>query len=244
VSRALQAELIKLRTTRTFVALVGSALGLSLLVVTLIASLSNNVTEDDLQEAFGSTDTTGLFILLLGVIGMAGEWRHRTIASTVLAVPQRIRLMAAKVLAYAVGGIVLSLVVNLASMAIGTLIFSARGEETLAIADLIDILWRNLVVAAYFGGLGVCVGALIRNPAVAIVVMLVLSFVVDGALFGLAFDVWKFGPLGGTPSAITQVDPDGSSDLLPLGVGLLLVVGWLGALFAAATATFTQRDLV
>ena len=40
MSRALQAELIKLRTTRTFVALVGAALALSLLVVTLIASLS------------------------------------------------------------------------------------------------------------------------------------------------------------------------------------------------------------
>src|SRR5215211_5638889 len=77
--------------------------------------------------------------LLLGVIGMAGEWRHRTIASTVLAVPQRLRLMTAKVLAYATAGVVLSLIVNLISFGVGTLILSARGEETLAVAELLGI---------------------------------------------------------------------------------------------------------
>ena len=45
---------------------------------------------------------SGLFILLLGVIGMTGEWRHRTIASTVLAAPGRALLLAAKVISYAV----------------------------------------------------------------------------------------------------------------------------------------------
>ena len=244
MSRALRAELIKLRTTRTFLALVGSAVALSLLVTVLFASLAEDVTQGDLRDVFGGSDTSGLFILLLGVIGMAGEWRHRTIANTVLSVPQRLRLMAAKSLAYAVGGMVLSLAVTLASIAIGTLILSGRGEETVAVADVLDILWRNLVVAAYFGALGVFVGALIRNPAVAIVVVLAVLFIVDLTLFGLAFDVWKFGPTGGVPTGVTEVDTDTGEDVLPLGAALAMMVAWVGAFFAAASATFIKRDLV
>lgn len=244
MSRALRAELIKLRTTRTFLALVGSAVALSLLVTVLVTSIDSGLSQDDLRQIFGSTDTSGLFILLLGAIGMAGEWRHRTIANTVLSVPQRLRLLAAKALAYAAAGVVLSLAVTVASIGIGTLILSGRGEETLAIADVLDIVWRNLLVAAYFGAVGVCAGALIRNPPVAIVLMLVLSFIVDPALLGLAYEVWKFGPLGGAPSGVIQVAPDDTQDLLPLGIAMLVMAGWLAAFFAAAAATFTKRDLV
>ena len=91
----LRAELLKLRTTRTFVALTGSALALSLLVAVLTTTLSE-LGEQDVRELFAG-DFTGLFILLLGVMGMAGEWRHKTIRSTVLAAPVRARLVAAKV---------------------------------------------------------------------------------------------------------------------------------------------------
>jgi ABC-type transport system involved in multi-copper enzyme maturation permease subunit len=244
MTRALQAELLKLRTTRTFFALVGSALALSLLFTVLAATLTSQPDEQDVRDTLVNVDATGLFILLLGVIGMAGEWRHRTIANTVLSIPQRLRLLGAKVASYAVAGIVLSLVVNVISMAIGLVIFSGRGADLPPFADLLDILWRNLVIAGYFGGLGVCIGALIRNPAVAIVVVLVAGFVVDPTLQGLAFDVWKFWPFGGVSSAISQFHPDETDDVLPLGVGLLLAAGWLGAFFGAAAATFTKRDLV
>jgi ABC-2 type transport system permease protein len=241
MTRAFGAELLKLRTTRTFVALVGSAVALSLLVVVLITTLSNNLTRNDVRDVFGSTDTSALFILLLGAIGMAGEWRHQTIASTVLSAPHRVRLLLAKMLSYAVAGVVLSIVVNLVAFAVGTLILSARGEPTLPVGDLADVLWRNLLLAAYFGGIGVCVGALLRNPAGAIVLLLVLQFVIDPALFGLAHDVWRFGPLGGAPAAIAAV---GDSEALPIGAGLAVLLGWWALLFAAAAATFTKRDLV
>jgi ABC-type transport system involved in multi-copper enzyme maturation permease subunit len=243
VNLALRAELIKLSTTRTFVALVASAVALSLLIVVLVTSLADNFTDDDLRQTFTS-DASGLFIMLLGAIGMAGEWRHRTIASTVLAIPQRLRLLAAKFIAYAAAGVVLSLAVNLTIMAVGSLILSSRGEETLAFGELVDVLWRNLLVAAYYGCIGVAVGALIRNPAGAIVLLLALLFIVDGTVLALAPDVWKYGPLGGVPSAIIDVSPDGDEDLLALGLALLVGAGWLAALFAAAAATFTRRDLV
>ena len=81
MTRALEAEFLKLRTTRTFFALTASAVGLSVLIVVLFASLGSNLTGDDVHGLF-TADFTGLFILLLGAIGMSGEFRHRTIAST------------------------------------------------------------------------------------------------------------------------------------------------------------------
>ena len=167
----LRAELIKLRTTRTFVVLTAAALAISLLVVVLTTTLQDEWTEDDARDLF-ATDFTGLFILLLGVMGMAGEWRHRTITSTVLAAPRRLRLLSAKTISYAVAGIAISLIVTVTIMAIGILILSARDLPTVGLGDLADVLWRNLVVAAYLGAFGVCIGGLIRNQIVAIVGLL------------------------------------------------------------------------
>ena len=88
VKPLLSAELLKLRTTRTFVTLVSVTLVLSLIVVGLTAILADNFTEESVRELF-TFDFSSLFILLLGVTGMAGEWRHRTITSSVLAAPDR-----------------------------------------------------------------------------------------------------------------------------------------------------------
>lgn len=177
----LRAELLKLRTTRTFAVLICAALALSLLVVVLSTALADDWNENDVRDLF-TADFTGLFILLLGVIGMAGEWRHRTITSTVLAAPRRLRLLAAKTLSYAAAGTVVSLIVTVAIMGVGMLILSGRGQPTIGALDLADVLWRNLVVSALLGAFGVCIGGFVRNQIVAIVGLLVLSFALEPAV--------------------------------------------------------------
>lgn len=241
----LRAELIKLRTTRTFVVLTAAALAISLLVVVLTTTLQDEWTEDDARDLFTS-DFTGLFILLLGVMGMAGEWRHRTITSTVLAAPRRLRLLSAKTISYAVAGIAISLIVTVTIMAIGTLILSARDLPTTGLGDLADVLWRNLVVAAYLGAFGVCIGGLIRNQIVAIVGLLLLGFAIEPAVIGLAPEVGKFGPiLGATNGFIGLEDAFGEGDeQLTAAVALLVMIGWVGLAFAAAAARLERRDLV
>jgi ABC-2 type transport system permease protein len=245
MSALLRAELLKLRTTRTFLALVGTALALSLLVVVLTAVLSKRISHQDARNLF-TADFTGLFIMLLGVIGMAGEWRHRTITGTVLAAPDRLRLMAAKMLAYAAAGVVLSLIVTVTIMLVGTIILSTRGFDTVPVADLADVLWRNLLVAALVGALGVGVGALVRNQVVAIIGVLILGFVVEPALFGLAPDVARFAPTQGAPSGIQDVQPFGedSHPLLSPAVATLVMLGWIALFYAAAGVRLKRRDLV
>src|SRR5215211_597589 len=239
----LRAELLKLRTTRTFVTLVAVALVLSLIVVGLTAGIVDDFTEDQLLELF-TADFSPLFILLLGVVGMAGEWRHRTITSSVLAAPDRVRLLLAKVLSYALAGALLSLVVTVGLMAVGTLILSIRDQPTLDASELLDVLWRNLVVAALLGAFGVCVGGLVRNQVVAIVGLLVLAFVLEPTLIAIAPDVGQFGPTGGAPNGIIRINPVGEEDLLSPAVAVLVMLGWVGLGFAATAALLRRRDLV
>jgi ABC-2 type transport system permease protein len=238
----LHAELLKLRTTRTFAALVGAALGLSLLLVVLTASLDSNFTASDVRQLFAD-DFTGPFVLLLGAIGITGEWRHRTIASSVLAAPDRLRLLTAKTLSYATAGVVLALVVTVAGMLAGTLILSARGEVTLGVVELADVLWRNLVVAALFGALGVGVGGLLRNQVVAVTGLLVVAFVLEPAISALFPVVAPFGPLLGAPSGIFDLGLLVGNALAP-GLAVAVLIAWAGAAFAAAAGRLRGRDLV
>jgi len=243
MSALLRAELLKLRTTRTFVALVAAALLLSLLIVVLVVLLSDDFSEKDARELFTS-DLSPLFILVLGIMGLAGEWRHRTITGTILASPERLRLLAAKVIAYAAAGALLSLIVTLSIMAVGSLLLSIEEKTTVGISDLADVLWRNLLVAALLGALGVCFGGLLRNQIVAIVAVLILSFVVEPTLVGLAPDVGKYGPIVNAPNGIIGISPFSDDKPLDAGVAILVMLGWIGVLFALTAQTLRSRDLV
>ena len=244
MSALLQAELLKLRTTRTFFALMGAALALSLLLAALTLVLSDPpIAGDDMRDVL-SGDFTSLFILLLGVIGMTGEWRHRTITSTVLAAPDRVRLLAAKVIAYAVAGAVLSLVVNVVTMLVGTILANAYDHEALGAGDLLDLLWRNMAVAALMGALGVCVGAVVRNQVAAMIGLIFFSFFVETAVFALAPDVGRFGPTT-APTGIQAVDffDDGDHEFLDPLPAAAVTLAWIGLLFGLGAALLRGRDL-
>jgi len=239
----LQAELLKLRTTRTFIALVGSAVALSLVLLVLNTLLTDEFDEESVRFTFAG-DFTGLFILLLGAMGMAGEWRHRTITSTVLAAPDRLKLLVAKTLSYAVAGVVVSFVVTAMLMLVGTIILSSRGLTTLPFSDLLDIMWRNLVVSAYLGAFGVCVGAIVRSQVASIVGLLIFPIAVEVTLFALAPEVAKYMPINGAPSGLVDVSfDDGATEFLDPGIAALVMFGWVTVLFAAGAVLLQRRDL-
>ncbi len=244
MSALLRGELLKLRTTRTFAALVAVAVGLSLVVILLSTLLQNEFDPDDVRLMFAG-DFTGLFILLLGVMGMAGEWRHRTITSSVLAAPDRLRLLGAKLISYAVAGALLSLIVTVTIMIVGTIVLTMRDKTTLDFAELLNVLWRNLVGAAYLGAMGVCIGALLRNQVAALVGVLIVFMIVEPTLLGLVTEVGRYAPLQGAPSGLIGFGGEQGADieLLEPAVAALVMLGWLTALFAAAAVLLRRRDL-
>jgi ABC-2 type transport system permease protein len=242
----LQAELIKLRTTRTFVALTCAAVGISVLLTGLVAALTEPTENSVLVDVFQS-DTSGLFIAILAIVGITGEWRHRTITSSLLAAPDRLRFLAAKTLAFAVAGVALSVAISIAVAAVGFAVLEIRGLPTPEGGELIDLYARNALVAALGGAFGVGVGALVRNQAIAIVGILLVAFAIEPALVALVPDVARFAPVSALPTAITDIDPEeaglGDIDLPAPGVALLLLLAWIGAAFAGGAALLRIRDV-
>jgi ABC-2 type transport system permease protein len=246
MGRLLKAELIKLRTTRTFAALGAVAIGLSLLITVLVASLARPAADEVLVDVFQS-DSSSLFIMILAVVGVTGEWRHRTITSSLLAAPDRIRFLAAKTIAFAVAGLVLSLLISTAVAVVGFAILEARDLPTPDLGDVIDQAARSAAVAALLGGFGVGVGSLIRNQAAAVVGVLILTLIIEPTLAALAPEVERFGPTGGLPTAVADFDPELSGfsedELLAPGLAAVVMLAWIGGLFALGAALLHARDV-
>ena len=241
----LEAELLKLRTTRTFVALAAVAVATSVLIAGLTSLLSEPTQKSVLTDVF-TIDTSGLFIVVLAIVGITGEWRHRTITSSLLAAPDRLRFLAAKTLAFAATGLVLSLLIAIAVSVTGFAVLSARDLPVPEAGELAGQVGRNAIVAALLGGFGVGIGALVRNQPVAIVGVLVASFVVEPAILGLAPDVGRFGPFVGLPVGVQDIPASdlGFDDVLlsPALAGLAMLA-WIGAAFAAGAALLRRRDI-
>ncbi len=239
----LRAELIKLRTTRTFAAFVAVAAGLSLLIVVLVTALGDSFEDEDLRTLL-TIDATSFFISLLGAIGVTGEWRHRTITSSLLAAPDRARFLVAKVLAYAAAGAVLSLIVTLSVAAVGAAILSSRDEGSLTLDIVTDVLWRNALVAALLGGVGVAVGAVVRHQIGAVGILLGAGFMIEPTVLALAPDVGVFLPLSGAPAGINLAETGvEETELLSPGIAVLVELGWIAGLTALGTALLRERDL-
>ena len=243
----LQAELLKLRTTRTFVALTSAAVGISLVIVVLVTTLSEPTEDSVLTDVF-TADLSSLFILVLAVIGITGEWRHRTITSSLLAAPDRVKFLAAKTLAFAAAGAVLSIAISVAISVVGFIILTARDLPTPGVGELLEQLGRNAGIAVLLGALGVVLGALVRNQVVAIVGLLVFSFVVEPTLMALVEDVGRFGPFGALPTAVQGVPPEDvgypeDTDLPAPGVALIAMFVWIGGSFALGAWLLRRRDL-
>jgi ABC-2 type transport system permease protein len=246
VTAFLQAELLKLRTTRTFVALTSVAVGISLVIVVLVTTLSEPTEETVLTDVF-TADLSSLFILVLAVIGITGEWRHRTITSSLLAAPDRVKFLAAKTLAFAAAGAVLSILISIAISVVGMIILAARDLPTPGVGELLEQLGRNAAIAVLLGAFGVGVGAIVRNQIVAIVGLLVLIFIIEPVVIELVPAVGRFGPMIALPTAVQGIPGEdiglGDVDLLAPGLALIAMFAWIAGAFAVGAWLLKRRDL-
>jgi ABC-2 type transport system permease protein len=242
----LRAELLKLRTTRTFIALTGVAVGTSLLICVLVSLLTEPTQESVLTDVF-TADTSGLFIVVLAIVGITGEWRHRTITSSLLAAPDRLRFLAAKTVAFAAAGALLSLLISISVAVVGMVILSSRDLPTPELGELVAQIGRNAEAAALLGAFGLALGTLVRNQPVAIVGVLVLAFVIEPTVLALAPDVGRFAPFSALSAGIQDIPSEDigaeDADLLSPGLAALALLAWIGAVFAAGAALLRRRDL-
>lgn len=238
MTRLVGAEVLKLRTTRTFWALGGSAAALVLLIVILSLILDDQTSSDDVRSLLSTAGAAGLLTMVLGVVAAAGEYRHGTIASTLLVTPQRLRAVSAAVVACLLGGLASGVAITGVTAAIALPWLAAKDAATVSTGRALEVMIGSAGFCALAAALGAALGALVRNQVAAVVGLLVVIFVVDPALGALVESVAPF-TLSGLTTSITGGE-DSSIDLLPSGVAAAIWALYT-VLFAALAAFFTAR---
>jgi ABC-2 type transport system permease protein len=244
VSGQLSSELLKLRTTRMAGLLLLAAAGLTLLGV-FVEGASASAAElagDDQQRTLLGAGSSGavFFATLAGLLTVTSEFRYGTIRPTLLVQPRRRIVLAAKLAAAALAGIVLTLVCIALSLAAGLAILAVRGVELVPSgADLIALAAGTMAAAALSALLGVAIGALIRNQVGAIVAVVAYAFLVDATLFAATPNVGRFLP-GKAGDALAGQPVD---HLLSPGAGALALIAWTLAFVFAATVRTERSDV-
>jgi ABC-2 type transport system permease protein len=238
----LRAEILKLRTLllpRLMLAVAALGGGFVMYAVVRIAHDEHTpVSTKDLATA--AAQPLWFLAVIVAVLATAAEFQHRTMESTLLQVPQRRRLLAAKTLTAAAYGATLTLIGTASAFGVGllTMRITAMPIEPITPSVLITIAGTT-IIGALWAVLAAGLGMLTRSTAIALVALLLWRFVLEGII----------------PSVITHPDlrpwlPSGAADavlfgrdqlLPPLG-GALIFAGYAALLTVAGARIFTRWD--
>jgi ABC-2 type transport system permease protein len=246
-----RAEWTKLFTTRVWIGLLLGACvmvaGFTVLLTAFAGDEESGLppvgTEIYEELAFATAANVVVLFLILGIIGMTQEYRHRTATPTFLTTPRRGRVVVAKLLAYALAAVPLALLVLAVNVLVVYLHAGARGAAPELTGDNLRVLTSSGLALVIYAVIGVGIGALLRNQVGAIVGGLVYLFVIEPIIRQIpaTAPAYKWMPGGGLEALTATFEgPDllepWQGGLLLLGYGLL--AAFLGTLLAV------RRDVV
>ncbi len=249
--RLIRSEWTKLLTTRVWLGLLVAACvmaaGFTALFTAFAGDPQSGLPPVDssryTQVALATGANVVVLSMILGIIGMTQEYRHRTATPTFLASPRRGRVVVAKLAAYAVATVPFALAVLAVTALVVVGYGGARGAQLTWTADDVEVLVRSGLAIVVYGIIGVGVGALLRNQVGAIVGALVYLFVVEPLIRQIpaTAPAYKWMP-GGALEAMTATLQ--GPDLLQAWQGALLLLGY-GLLAAVLGTVFAvRRDVV
>jgi ABC-type transport system involved in multi-copper enzyme maturation permease subunit len=190
-----------------------------------------------------------IFVIILGIMLMAGEYRHGTAVATFLARPKREVVLAAKLGIAAIVGAVFMLISVWTSIFAGIIVLATFDNAAApSSSTFLNLTIAGLISGAILAIIGVAIGALLKSQMLAIVFSLVYLFVIDPLLLVLWVDIAKYLP-GGLITAMTAVDIDApelginTANFLDPIQATLLLLGY-GAVFALTSlVTSMRRDV-
>jgi ABC-2 type transport system permease protein len=246
MSDLLTAEFLKLRTTRTMWALLAATVAVSALAVASAVVVGADSSSIDLETARGVRSVVNvaangaIFVLVLGIIVSAGEYRQRTATDTFLTTPRRWRVIAAKLAVASVAGIVFGALSSGVSMAVAAQAYRIEGFAfPFDSSDAWLTLGGVVLYAALFGAMGAATGSLVRNQVVAIVGWLVWLAVVEHLMVGLLPNVGRWLPAAAGQALVRAP----SDDLLSQPVAALVLGAYAIAIVSLAVFSERFRDV-
>ena len=247
MTRLFAAELLKLRTLRSTwgFGLVTLAFGALVTAGNIGGSSELDRLDPDLQFriVLDAAFPASILALLVGIILVTNEFRHGTIARTLLATPRRGRFVAIKLFTGAVAGAAVILLM-LVVIAVTAIIWLGILDVPLAPGEAADGFWRALFAVVLAGTFGAAVGGAVHSQVGALVGALVWMFVLEPicwVVLGLldldaVADYLPAASLGGL------VDSEGGDDVPWLGsAGAFL--GWIAVATVLAVLRTRRRDI-
>jgi ABC-2 type transport system permease protein len=234
--RLVRAEFTKLTTTRLIYGLAAAMAGFAVLTVAVGVTTAGTQGNPPLSAndfpmlVVGPVTQLPGPALLLGILGMAGEFRHQTVTQTFLVTPDRGRVVAAKLVAYPLAGIALALATLAFTAAVAAGWLAAKGitpSLSLPMLAYVRMVGVALLGPALCGLVGVGVAALVRNQVAALVGVAVWVLVVG-----------KWLP----SAAAAAITSPGGAHLSRWG-GTLLLAAYALAFALAGTRLVVRRDI-
>lgn len=235
----LRSEWIKFRSVRSNIVLVAAAGLLVILVAVLAAHDKSNNNFGGPAHLADVTVGIPFALFLFGALGVqiiGQEYRFNTIRPTFTAVPQRLRVLAAKLIVVTTTCALVSVVMLAICALIGSLMlddFTIDGLDE-------RLMWGTVLFVAAWTALGMGVGAILRQPIAGMLVLLIEAFVVEGILVSV---VKRAGPWLPFNNGIQMTLRDNTDDRLRsvLGGGIYFVL-FAAVVWAIGAALAKRRD--
>lgn len=239
-------ELLKLRTLRsTWGFVVVTMLFAGLVTAGNIGGTApDDRVDPELQSriALDVAFPASVLALLLGIILVTNEFRHGTIARTLLATPRRGRFVVVKLLAGLTVGAWLA-IVGLAVALVTSAIWLGVLDITLRPGELGDGAWRAVVAALVAGAFGAAIGGAVHSQVGALVGTLVWMFVLEPICWVLLALLDVDAVSGYLPAAalggMVDSEGEGMSWLRSVGVAC----GWVAVAATVAFLRTKRRDI-
>jgi ABC-2 type transport system permease protein len=237
MTRLVRAELLKIRTVRTFLWIV-----LANIALVLITSISVAASEDaiqDPQDDRAVAQIAGIAIvlaLIAGIVVMAGEAKHGTITQTLLVTPVRERVLLVKAIIAALLGMALAVLAEALVLAIT--VPAAGLDFHNARLTLLGVL----LAAGLAGALGAGFGAVVHAQGAAIGISLVWLLVGENLALVISESATKYTP-GRTFAALASGDRTGGGEVLGMGGGVVAAGVWAALFLGAGLLAFLGRDV-
>jgi ABC-2 type transport system permease protein len=237
-------EFRKLTTTRSIYAmLAGLAAVVAVGVVAIVTDGQPGALVAPLeQQAFLHVSLTiaPLFGLLLGLRSFTDDFRYGSIVPTLLASPVRRRVLGAKLVATAGGGVALSLAAMTITIAIGVPLLITKGiDVTWSTSAMAEIVGRLVGATVLWTAIGVGLGLAVKHQVAAIAGALVWLLAAEGILSGLVPDVARYFP-GAAGFSVVGIN---SVELLTPALGAALLGAYALVAIAAGGFLMQRRDI-
>lgn len=241
----LSGEIVKIRTYRALVLTIIATVVLTLAYCILEAGPVLGLSTPESAGVYAMANLS-FFAAIVGVLIASSEYGGGQLTTSVLAVPRRGRLLAAKLILSAVITTVLGL---LLAVFIATIVQAPLGDQSVYVTGTAGTLLSSLALAVCsWTGLGIistCIAFIIRSQTVALAGMIVFSF--GGTPLMMALPAFQYLPTNAGVLMFIDRENQTSDWLNPPDITVpiagITLAAWCVATIIAAAIFLLRRDI-